>query len=56
MSDFKHDFDDARTVAYDDLVDRFGEERVHQALADACDQRIMQLYDNRDQLRGGQDE
>jgi hypothetical protein len=53
---FEHEFDNVRGVAYEELCDEFGEERVNNALEEFLDQRVMQLYDNRDRLEVQDDE
>jgi hypothetical protein len=40
---------------YDDLVERFGEERIDAVLDAALRDRLAQLYDNRERLRADTD-
>ena len=50
MSDYEHDFDDARTIMYDQLCEMLAEDIIDEQLGAALDEYLTDMYDNREQL------
>lgn len=45
------DFDSARSIMYEELVEEFGEEVIDNTLEKSLIDTLTQLYDNREKMR-----
>lgn len=45
------EFDSARSLMYEELINEFGEEPIRNTLEKSLNDTLTQLYDNRDQMR-----
>jgi|APHM01.1.fsa_nt_gi hypothetical protein len=51
MTEITIEFDDAREIMYEDLIEMFNEQTVNGMLEEQVIQQLTKIYDNREELK-----